>query len=99
MTGDYHVSDRAHSDLAEIWEYIAERNPTAADKLLGKIERIFDLLAAQPRCGEQREELTAELRSFPVGRYVVYYIPVDDENYTVEIVRVIHGSRDASRLF
>ena len=41
--------------------------------------------------GRVRSELAPELRSFPVGRYVVFYLPCPDG---IDIVRVLHGARD-----
>jgi toxin ParE1/3/4 len=38
-----------------------------------------------------RYDLASNLRSFPVGSYVVFYIPLPDG---VEIVRVMHGHQD-----
>jgi toxin ParE1/3/4 len=49
------------------------------------------LLAIQPRAGRLRPELAPELRSFPVGRYVVFYRPQDDG---IDVVRVLHSARD-----
>ena len=46
--------------------------------------------------GRSREELVPKLRSFPVGNYVIFYQPISDG---VEIVRVLHGSRDIESLF
>jgi toxin ParE1/3/4 len=41
--------------------------------------------------GRSRPELATGLRSFPVGRYVIFYVPLSKG---VEIVRVFHGARD-----
>ncbi len=46
--------------------------------------------------GRARPELPSGLRSFPVGNYLILYRPTD---YGVEIVRVVHGSRDIEALF
>lgn len=46
--------------------------------------------------GRLRDELTEGLRSFPVGRYVIFYRIVQDG---VEIVRVLHGARDLDSIF
>jgi toxin ParE1/3/4 len=32
-----------------------------------------------------------KLRSFPVGNYVIFYIPIPDG---IEVVRVMHGRQD-----
>ena len=53
-------------------------------------------LANNPRIGRRREEVAPALRSFPFQDYSILYRPIDDG---VEIVRVLHGSRDIERLF
>lgn len=44
-----------------------------------------------PLAGRERRELRAGLRSFPVGNYVIFYLPLPDG---VEINRVMHGRQD-----
>ena len=92
----YRVSDAARSDLDEIWFYIAQDNVDAADKFIRVIVSRFPRLAAMPQLGRQREELSARLRSFPVGRYVIFYRPMEKG---IEIARVLHGARDFPPLF
>lgn len=43
--------------------------------------------------GRLRGELATGLRSFPVGRYVIFYRALSNG---IEIVRVLHGARDLS---
>jgi toxin ParE1/3/4 len=92
----YRVSDVARSDLEGIWLFIARDNPKAADRFIQAIVSRFPKLAAMPHLGRQREELSARLRSFPIGNYVIFYRPMDNG---VEIVRVLHGARDFPPLF
>ena len=54
------------------------------------------MLAAQPMMGRAREELAPGVRSFPFGRYVVFYMPMDDG---IDVVRVLHGARDIDAVF
>jgi toxin ParE1/3/4 len=49
------------------------------------------MLAETPFAGRDRSELRADLRSFPVGNYLIFYIPTSDG---VEVVRVMHGRQD-----
>jgi toxin ParE1/3/4 len=49
-----------------------------------------------PELGRLREELSPRLRSFPVGRYVIFYRPMENR---IEIARVLHGARDLPPLF
>jgi toxin ParE1/3/4 len=46
--------------------------------------------------GRAREELAADLRSFPFGRYVIFYMPVQD---SIDVVRVLHSARDVDAAF
>jgi toxin ParE1/3/4 len=82
-------------DLIKIWTYIAADNPSAADRLLDMLEEKFELLARNPRLGVRRTEILPDIRSFPVGNYVILYRSMPNG---VEIVRVIHGQRDLTRI-
>ncbi|MBF0542543.1 MAG: type II toxin-antitoxin system RelE/ParE family toxin [Nitrospirae bacterium] len=86
----------AENDLEEIWLYIAQDNPDKADKLLDEIEETSKNLALFTNMGKTRDELHYGLRSFPVGQYLIYYLPIIDG---IEIVRVLHGTRDVVSFF
>lgn len=79
----------AIEDLGEIRGYIARDNPTAAKRFVAAPR--CRLLAEQPHIGRQRPEVRSGLRSLVINSYIVFYRIVDD---TVEIVSVVHGSRD-----
>jgi len=64
--------------------------------LIGDLNDKFSLLASFPQMGRSREDLGAELRSFPVKNYLVIYRPVKER---IEIVRVVHTARDLKALF
>jgi toxin ParE1/3/4 len=53
---------KAEEDLLEIWSYIADDNPDAADKLLDDIDAACGSLAANPASGRAREELALTAR-------------------------------------
>jgi toxin ParE1/3/4 len=53
-------------------------------------------LSKDPAIGRPRNELAKDLRSFPVGRYVVFYLP---SPHGIEIVRVLHSARDIDMIF
>lgn len=84
------------TDLDEIWWYIAQDSPANADKFLDQIQEKSLLVSNFPSMGENRDELLRGLRSFPVGKYLVFYFPLPDG---IDIVRVIHGSRNYEPLF
>ena len=76
--------------------FIAADNPAQADDFIDLIDEKFQNLSRQPGLGRRREELAAGLRSFPVGRYVIFYLQVQD---CLQIVRVLHGARDVDAVF
>jgi toxin ParE1/3/4 len=83
-------SPQAEVDLTSIWRSIAEDSVKAA-ALLDRIEEAFDMLARMPLAGRARTDLALKLRSFPVGNYVISYLPVPDG---IEVVRVMSGWQD-----
>ncbi len=90
------IRPQALADLAEIWSYIADDNVSAADALAGLIDDKLQTLSRQPSMGRARPELAAELRSLPVGKYTIFYLPLSNG---VQIVRVLHGARDIDAIF
>jgi toxin ParE1/3/4 len=92
----YLIAPRAQNDLDEIWAYIAEDSPPAADRLIETFHEKFFLLASQPLMGERRPQLAPDLRSFGVGNYVVFYRQM---GRGIEVVRVIHAARDMGSVF
>ena len=87
---------RARDDLAEIWDYIADDSIKQADAFIDRIDSAFHLLAGQPMMGRERDELVPGLRSFPIGRYVIFYEPLPDG---IAVVRVLHSARDIDAQF
>jgi len=57
MTG-YDFHPEAIVDLDEIWDFIADDNPTAADSLIAEILAALDKLVSFPKRGHKRPDLT-----------------------------------------
>jgi toxin ParE1/3/4 len=83
-------------DILDIWDHIAEDSIEQADRWVDKLDEKFELMATQPLMGRAREELAAGLRSFPFGRYVIFYAPLEDG---IDVVRVLHSARDIDAVF
>lgn len=81
----------AADDIAEIWDHIADDSLRAADRWIDQLDEQFVLLATQPLMGRSRDELAPGLRSFPFGRYVIFYEPIEGG---IDIVRLLHSARD-----
>lgn len=63
------------------------------------IDTILDrlkVLQTFPAAGQQRDDLYAGLRSWPIHMYVVFYTVTVEE---IRIVRVLHGYRDVQAIF
>jgi toxin ParE1/3/4 len=87
----------AHNDLQIIWDYLAEEaSEETADGILEFIQEKCQKIAAFPESGHIRYELLANLRSFVVKSYVVFYIPLSDG---IDVLRVLHGARDIESVF
>jgi toxin ParE1/3/4 len=84
-------SPRSETDVTAIWDFIAADSIKAADTVLARIDAAFDMLADTPFAGRPRRDLAPNLRSFPVGNYIIFYVPIADG---IEVVRVMHGHRD-----
>ena len=81
----------AYQDLNEIMRYISAHNPPAALRLTDQIEAECWRLARNPAIGQLRPDLAPGLRFFPVANYLIFYREWKEE---IQIIRVIHGSRD-----
>lgn len=94
---------QAREDLIDIYVTIGVDNPSAAERLYTAIEEKAQLLAAYPRLGMRRPEIAPTARMLAEGVYLLLYEthpdtddgPIDE----VEMVRVVHGHRDLSRIF
>ena len=89
-------TSEANLDLVEIAYRIAEENPIAADDWLDAIGQKCQLLAQMPELGRKRPDLAPEVRSFPVGNYVIFCRPV---NRGIQVIRILHGARNIPMLF
>jgi toxin ParE1/3/4 len=88
----YALAPLAESDLDDIWMYIAsESGSDTADRLFDAIIRRVLMLAVHPRAGRARPDIGDNVRSFPMGSFVIYYRATPSG---VMIARVLHGSRD-----
>ena len=90
MTG-YDFHSEASIDLGEIWDFIADNNLDAADKVIADILAAIDALVAFPRQGHRRLDLTSRPLRFILARdYLIAYAP---EEKPLWVVAVMHGRR------
>ena len=86
----------SRKDYRAVWDYIAQDDPDAADRVLRSFDEAVQMLCDHPHGGPSRPELRPRLRSFPVGSYVLFYRPIRGG---IELVRVLHGARDMRKVF
>ncbi len=85
------LSKLALAELDTILNGIRAENPLAAERLEGRVRRVFDRIASFPKAAQEVEKRPG-IRRVPLVRYpyVVHYGIVDGE---VVILRIIHGAR------
>jgi toxin ParE1/3/4 len=82
---------RAKVDVDSISAYVAADNGKAAEELLDRFGKVFEMLVQNPQAGRRRPDLGQNVRSFAVDTYVIFYIP---QSAGIDIIRVMHGRRD-----
>jgi toxin ParE1/3/4 len=95
--------EAAKRDLTQQWVWYAETaNIEVADRFLTAVDSTLEMLASQPESGSQTFTHKTDLRGlrrFPVldgfEKILVFYFPLQDG---VDLIRVVHGSRDLERL-
>ena len=91
MSG-YAFHPEAFTDLDGIWEYIAEDNIDAADRVLAEIHATLHTLTTSPNIGHRRPDLTGRPLLFHLVRdYLIAYAP---DQRPLWIVAVLHGRRN-----
>jgi plasmid stabilization system protein ParE len=91
MSEDYDFHPEASIDLEDIWEFIADDNPAAANRVIADILNTIEKLVPFPHQGYRRPDLTSRPLRFTNRRdYLIAYAP--DET-PLWVVAVIHGRR------
>jgi toxin ParE1/3/4 len=97
MKKQIRFSEFARDDLKQIYRYIANDSPARGRKLIVEITQCCEqTIAEYPQIGRVRPEIYQDLRSLAFKRYVIFYRELAA---AIEIVRVLHGSRDVDLAF
>lgn len=93
----YNLSKEAQQDLSDIRAYLTEEaGARVARQVLNQIKDALDVLSRTPQAGHSREDLIdAPVKFWSVYSYMIIYRPTPTP---IGIVRVVHASRDLSRL-
>ena len=87
----------AQEDRSRIWlESVQRFGEQNADAYIARIDAtLTKTLGSFPNSGRARPEFGPDVRSFPVVPYVAFYRV---KNRRVEIIRILHGYRDLSKV-
>ncbi len=92
---DYKLTEAAKKDLRNISAYTKKTWGKEQEKAYREaIRAALGIIAKYPEIGQKREELTACLRSFPVGNHIAYYIEKNDE---IMVSRILHPAMDREK--
>lgn len=92
------LTEQAEMDLREIYEYISFelQAPLNAEKQLSVFEHHLSNLADFPeghRLYDQEPWKSRGLRMLPMGNYLAFYLP-NNEQQTITVIRIMDGGRD-----
>ena len=94
MMSNILVTPAAENDLTDIWLYIAEDNPVAADRVFEAAQSTFESWSKKPKIGKIFESKRAKLkgiRFFPITKYPSYIVYYRGISSGIEIIRILHA--------
>ena len=95
--GEIHKHPQVIQDLIEIATYIAENDLDRSDRFLQAAEETFKQLGKMPQLGKQSNFSNPHLQNIrqlavkEFGKYLIFY---QTTKVGVQIIRVLHGSRE-----
>ncbi len=93
----YRVARGAERDLDEIFIYWARRvSIETAERIITSITERFWLIGQHPNAGKAADDIAADTRCFPAGKYLIYY---RKRTYGIDILHIFHGARDQKASF
>jgi toxin ParE1/3/4 len=91
------LAKKARRDLIEIKQYTVERwGKEQARKYIGQIRDCADDLANHRCHGKLREDIAPDLKSYHVGRHVIFYV---ESKTGIDVARVLYDSMDFAKQF
>ena len=94
--------EKAKSDIIELADYIAQDSLQAAEQFISAVETAFRFLSQTPAAGALRDYLNPSLtglRMWPVRGFAKHLVFYRETPEGLEIVRVLHATRDIEGLF
>lgn len=89
----YSLSLEAQRDLAEIYNYLADKGDAATGRrLVERLQQKIQALAAVRNAGVARDWISPGLRAFPYKNRCIYFRVLDDR---IHVLRILHGRQDS----
>ena len=86
------LSPRAQSDLEGIWDYTESRwGGDQAEQYLREMGATFELLAGDPRRGQDCGHIRRGYRKYAIGSHVIFYRLSGEQ---VDVIRILHARMD-----
>lgn len=95
------LRSKVPQDLAEIIDYLAERNPAVANRFADAARSTLEDLAQMPGMGSRKEfrlRKLRDVRSWSVTgfrNHLILYRPISDG---IEVLGILHGAREIGRI-
>ncbi len=90
---DYRISNKAVSDLNEIWFYTFKKwSVQQADRYYDLIINEIEYLSGNPETGKSIEHIRKGYKSSKVKSHLIFY-KLNEAN-TVEVIRILHQQMD-----
>ena len=90
-----YATRQSQCDIESIVD-VYKQDSSGGKRILKRIDQLLDLIEANPNVGEAREDLSSGLRVISANPYVSSF---RSRGENVELLGVLHGSRDWEGLF
>jgi plasmid stabilization system protein ParE len=95
MPTPYLFTLRALNDLDEIWNFIADDNVNAANRVESAILSACNSLSRHPLLGSKRTDLTLlPVRFWTITRFPNFIVVYRPDTKPLQIVTILHGKRN-----
>ena len=99
MNASFQFTPQATEDLDAIWNFIADNNRIAADRVEMEIVATCRRLVKHPLMGTRRKDITPlPVRFWTVTKFPNYVIVYRLETAPLQVVAVLHGKRDLKQV-
>jgi len=89
---EFWLRPQARSDLDTIWDYTVQSwGVQQSRSYIAEIRDTCGKLAENPGLGKCRNELYKELRVFPSGKHLIFYLTIAEG---IDVIRILHERMD-----